>query len=119
MTLAELRFYVPTITHPCGILLLAQARPKMPCTYTSYLLRKLHKCAPPTSLPILEALPYSEGRPFTLAPNTRQGKRFSCVLVCQRSVFTRAACKETSKIGLELKILRSEAHSLRLKQLNP
>ena len=24
-----------TIIHPCGILLLAQARPKMPCIYTS------------------------------------------------------------------------------------
>ena len=28
---------IPTIIHPCGILLLAQARPKMPYIYTSYL----------------------------------------------------------------------------------
>ena len=34
------------------------------------------------------------------------------------AVFSRAACKEISKIGLELKILRSEVHLLRLKQLN-
>ena len=26
---------IPTIIHPCGIVLLAQASPKMPCIYTS------------------------------------------------------------------------------------
>ena len=35
MTLSELTFCVPTIIHPCGILLLTQAHPKMPCIYTS------------------------------------------------------------------------------------
>ena len=36
MTLSELWFCVPTIFHSCGILLLAQAHPKIPCIYTSY-----------------------------------------------------------------------------------
>ena len=33
------------------------------------------------------------------------------------SVLSRAACNEITKIGLELKILRSEAHFLLLKQI--
>ena len=39
LSIAQGHFYscdlIPTIIHPCGIQLLAQARPKMPCIYTS------------------------------------------------------------------------------------
>ena len=45
---------IPTIIHPCGILLLAQARPKMPCIYTS----------------ILFVSPYRTYTPFTWMPGT-------------------------------------------------
>ena len=69
---------------------------------------------------MLEALLYFLSRSLILAPNIRQGKHCFSVLVCctGSSVFSRAALKEISKIGLESKVIRSEAHFLRLKQLN-
>ena len=70
----------------------------------------------PNSLAMLEALPYFKGRSLILAPNIRQGKRFFCVLMCCAGIAQCIAGRHVkkSKIGLELKILRSEAHFLRL-----
>ena len=42
----------------------------------------------------------------------------SGVLYMQRSVFSRAAFKEIMKIGLELKILRSEVQFSHIKQVS-
>ena len=37
-SLLRFNVYLSAITHPCGILLLAQACPRMSCIYTSYIL---------------------------------------------------------------------------------
>ena len=64
----------------------------------------------------VEASPYFEGRSLTLAPNIRQGKHFFCVPVCCMGNAVYLAGRHLKKIGLELKILCSEEHFLRLKQ---
>ena len=50
----------------------------------------------------------------------RQEKRFFCVLVCSTCstmyVFSRVALEEILKIGLELKVVRSEVHFVRPKE---
>ena len=53
---------------------------------------------------------WSGKRLLILAPNKKQGKCYFYVLVCCTGSTVYLACKENSKVRLELKILCSEAH---------
>ena len=86
--------------------------------HNNYLLQKLHKCASANSMAMLEALLYFKGSSFIFAPNLRLGKHFFCVLVCCTGSAVYLAGRHLKKIGLELKILHSKVHFLRLKQVN-